>query len=116
MSRMGVAATMRMKSDTCRLAPSGHASGHSLPGQWTIPSVTWEKPVLRLAAAKRLKQIHGVGADSDGAGFAALTQEVNLASVLQAFDVLPTQGAEFRNTTADEIAAFDHHPITLCNR
>ena len=51
MSGMGVAATVRVEPDVCFPSPHRHASGHRLPGQWPISFITWEKPVLRLAAA-----------------------------------------------------------------
>ena len=51
MSGMGVAATVRVEVHVGSLSPSGHASGHPLPGQWPIFFITWEKPVPRLAAA-----------------------------------------------------------------
>ena len=56
MSRMGVAATVRVEVHVGSLSPSGHASGHPLPGQWPIPFITWKEPVLSSAAAQRLDQ------------------------------------------------------------
>ena len=82
MSRMGVAATVRVEVHVGSFSPSGHASGDPLPGQWPIPFITWEKPVLRLAAAKGLEQLQRVGADADGAGLAALTEEANVAALI----------------------------------
>ena len=75
MSGMGVTATVRVEPDVCLPSPPGHASGHRLPGQWAIPFITWEKPVPRLAATQRLEQLQRLGADADGAGLAALTEE-----------------------------------------
>ena len=67
MSRMGVAATVRVEPDVCFPSPHRHASGHRLTGQWAIPFITWEKPVPRLAAAKGLEQRQRVVADTEGA-------------------------------------------------
>ena len=89
MSRMGVAATVRVEVHVGCLSPSGHASGHPLPGQWPIPFITWKEPVLRTAAAKGLEQLQRGVADADGAGLAALAEEVNLASAIQRLGVLP---------------------------
>ena len=61
MSGMGVAATVRVEVHVGSLSPSGHASGHPLPGQWPIPFITWKEPVLRSAAAQRLDQRHPFG-------------------------------------------------------
>ena len=72
MSRMGVAATVRVEVHVGCLSPSRHASGHPLPGQWPIPFITWKEPVLRSAAAQGLEQLKRGGADADGAGLAAL--------------------------------------------
>ena len=46
-----------------------------------------------LAAAKGLEQLQCVGADEDGAGLAGLTEEANVASLIQRFDVLPPRTA-----------------------
>ena len=93
MSRMGVPAAMGMEPDVCFLAPHRHASGHRLTGQWAIPFITWEKPVAGLAAAKGLEQLQGVGADADGAGFAPLAEEANVAAFIQRF-IAEGQGYE----------------------
>gem|GEM_PF-6398329 len=53
MSRMGMPATVLVEPDVCLPSPHRHASGHRLPGQWTIPFITWKKLVPRLAAAIR---------------------------------------------------------------
>ena len=94
MSRIGVAAAVRVEMHFGSFSPFGHASGHCLPGQWAIPFITWKKPVLRLAAAQRLEQRNRVGADANGAGFAALTEEANVAAFIQRLDVLPPQTAQ----------------------
>ena len=112
MSGMGVEATVRVVVQVGSLSPSGHASGHPLPGQWPIPFITWKEPVLRSAAAQRLEQLKGGGADADGAGFAALAEEVNLACALQRLDVLPLQAAQLGHPAAQEIAALHHHEVT----
>ena len=95
MSRIGVPAAMGMEPDVCFLAPHRHASGHRLTDQWAIPFITWEKPVTRLAAAKGLKQLQGVGADADGSGLAPLAEEANVAALfrlaLQASEALEKQ-------------------------
>ena len=115
MSRMGVAATVRVESDVCFPSPPGHASGHRLPGQWAIPFVTWKKPVLRLAAAKGLEQLQRVGADTDGAGLAALAQEPDVAAFLQRFNVLPAQPAQLRDPAAQQVGTADHHIVPRCD-
>ena len=102
MSRMGVAATVQVEPDVCLSSPHRHASGHRLTGQWPIPFITWEKPVPRLAAAKGLEQLQRVGADTDGAGLAALAEEANVASLIQRFDVLPPQAAQLRYPAASK--------------
>ena len=96
---MGVPAAMGMEPDVCFPAPHRYASGHRLTGQWAIPFITWEKPVARLAAAQRLEELQRVGADADGAGLAALTEEANVAALIQRFDVLPAQTAQLGHTT-----------------
>ena len=95
---MGVPAAMGMEPDVCFLAPHRHASGHRLTGQWAIPFITWEKPVAGLAAAKGLEQLQRVVADADGAGLTALTEEANVAALIQRFDVLPAQLAQLGHT------------------
>ena len=107
-------AAMGMEPDVCFLAPHRHASGHRLTGQWAIPFITWEKPVARLAAAKPLEQLQGVGADANGAGLAALAEEVDLACAIQRLDVLPLQAAQLGHPAAQEIAALHHHEVTAC--
>ena len=114
MSGMSVAATVRVKVHFGSLSPSGHASGHPLPGQWPIPFITWKEPVLRSAAAQGLEQLQRGGADADGAGLAALTQEVNLASALHWLDVFPLQAAQLGNAATQEVAALHHHEVTAC--
>ena len=89
-------ATVRVEPDVCFPSPHRHASGYRLTGQWAIPFITWEKPVPRLAAAKGLEQLQRVGTDADGAGFAPLTQQPNVATLIQRFDVLPAQPAQLR--------------------
>ena len=76
MSGMGVAATVRVEVHVGSFSPSGHASGDPLPGQWPIPFITWEKPVLRSAAAQGLEQLQRGGAGADGAGLTALIEQV----------------------------------------
>ena len=115
MSGMGVAATVRVEPDVCFPSPHRHASGHRLPGQWPIPFITWEKPVLRLAAAKGLEQLQRVGADADGAGLAALTEEANVAAFIQRFDVLPAQPAQLRYPAAQQIGTADHDVVPRCD-
>ena len=115
MSRMGVSATVRVEPDVCFPSPHRHASGHRLTGQWPIPFITWEKPVARLAAAKRLEQPQGVGADADGAGLAAFTEEANVAALIQRLDVLPAQTTQLRDPTAQQIGTADHDVVTRCD-
>ena len=103
MSGMGVAATVRVEPDVCFPSPHRHASGHRLTGQWAIPFITREKPVARLAAAKGLEQLQRVVADADGAGLTALTEEANVAALIQRFDVLPAQTAQLGHTTAQQV-------------
>ena len=67
MSGMGVVETVRVEMHVGSLSPSGHASGHPLPGQWPIPFITWKEPVLRSATAQRLEQRQRVVADTEGA-------------------------------------------------
>ena len=112
MSRMGVAATVRVEVHVGSLSPSGHASGNPLPGQWAIPFITWEEPVLWTATAQRLKQLQRGAADADGAGLAALAEKVNLASAIERLNVLPLQAAQLGNPAAQEIAALHHHEVT----
>ena len=115
MSRMGVAATVRVEVHFGSFSPSGHASGHRLTGQWAIPFITWKKPVTRLAAAQRLEQRQRVGADADGAGFAALTQQPNVAALIQRFDVLPPQTAQLGYTAPEQIRPADHDLVPRCD-
>ena len=115
MSRMGVAATVRVEPDVCFPPPHGHASGHRLTGQWAIPFITWKKPVTRLAAAQRLEQRQRVGADADGTGFAALTEKANVAAFIQRFDVLPAQAAQLGYTTPEQIRPTDHDVVPRCD-
>ena len=115
MSRMGVPAAMGMEPDVCFLAPHRHASGHRLTGQWAIPFITWEKPVAGLAAAKGLEQLQGVGADADGAGFAPLAEEANVAAFIQRFDVLPAQPAQLGDPAAQQVGTADHDVVPHCD-
>ena len=115
MSGMGVAATVRVEVHVGSLSPSGHASGHPLPGQWPIPFITWKEPVLRTAAAQRLEQLQRGGADADGAGLAALAEEVNLACAIQRLDVLPAQTAQLGHTAAQQIGTADHDVVPRCD-
>ena len=110
-----MSATVRVEPDVCFPSPHRHASGHRLTGQWAIPFITWEKPVARLAAAKRLEQLQGVGADADGAGLAALTEEANVAALIQRFDVLPAQTAQLGHTTAQQVRTADHDVVRRCD-
>ena len=112
---MGVAATVRVEPDVCLPSPHRHASSHRLTGQWAIPFITREKPVPRLAAAQRLEQLQRVGADADGAGLAALTEEANIAAFIQRFDVLPSQTAQLRDPTAQQVGTADHDVVTRCD-
>lgn len=112
MSGMGVTATVRVQVHVGSLSPSGHASGHPLPGQSPIPFITWKEPVLGSAAAQRLEQLQRGGADANGAGLAALAEEVNLASAIQRLDVLPLQAAQLGHPAAQEITALHHHEVT----
>ena len=115
MSRMGVAATVRVEPDVCFPSPHRHASGHRLTGQWAIPFITWEKPVAGLAAAKGLEQLQRVGADADGAGLAALTEEANVAAFIQRFDVLPAQPAQLGDPAAQQVGTADHDVVPRCD-
>ena len=115
MSRMGVPAAMGMEPDVCFPAPHRHASGHRLTGQWAIPFITWEKPVAGLAAAKGLEQLQGVGADADGAGFAPLAEEANVAAFIQRFDVLPAQPAQLGDPAAQQVGTADHDVVPRCD-
>ena len=115
MSGMGVAATVRVEPDVCFPSPHRHASGHRLTGQWAIPFITWEKPVAGLAAAKGLEQLQGVGADADGAGFAPLAEEANVAAFIQRFDVLPAQPAQLGDPAAQQVGTADHDVVPRCD-
>ena len=115
MSGMGVAATVRVEPDVCFPSPHRHASGHRLTGQWAIPFITWEKPVAGLAAAKGLEQLQGVGADADGAGFAPLAEEANLAAFIQRFDVLSAQPAQLGDPAAQQVGTADHDVVPRCD-
>ena len=50
--------------------------------------------------------------DTVDAGLAALSEEVNLASVIERLDVLPLKAAQLRHPAAQEIAALHHHEVT----
>ena len=113
MSRMGVAATVRVEVHFGSFSPSGHASGHSLPGQWAIPFITWKKPVFRLAAAQRLEQLQRCGADADSV--AALTEEPNVAAFCQRLNVLPPQTAQLGYTAPEQIRPADHDVVPRCD-
>ena len=76
MSRMGVAAMVRVEPDVWLPSPHGHASGHPLPGHWPIPFITWKEPVLRTAATQGLEQLQRGGAGADGAGLTAHIEQV----------------------------------------
>ena len=115
MSRMGMAATVRVEPDVCFPSPHRHASGHRLTGQWAIPFITREKPVARLAAAKGLEQLQRVGADADGSGLAPLAEEANVAAFIQRFDVLPPQTAQLGHAAAEQIRPADHDVVTRCD-
>ena len=115
MSRMGVAATVRVEPDVCLPSPHRHASGHRLTGQWAIPFITWEKPVPRLAAAQRLEQLQRRGADADCAGFAAFAKESNVAALIQRFDVLPPQPAQLGDAAPKQIRPADHDVVPRCD-
>ena len=106
---------MGMEPDVCFPAPHRHASGHGLTGQWPIPFITWEKPVSRLAAAKGLEQLQRVGADANGAGLTALTEEANVATFIQRLDVLPSQTTQLRDPTAQQVGTADHDVVTRCD-
>jgi|TARA_B100000073_G_scaffold76124_1_gene57428 hypothetical protein len=117
MAHMGVTGkrllgAIGMEPDVCFPAPHRHAGGHDLTGQWKIPFITWEKPVTRLAAAQRLIQRQRIHADEDGAGLTPVTEEANVAALIQRFDVLPPQTAQRRDPRAEEIAALHHHKVT----
>ena len=115
MSRIGVAAAVRVEMHFGSFSPFGHASGHCLPGQWAIPFITWKKPVLRLAAAQRLEQFQRCVTDADGAGLAALTQQPNVAAFIQRLDVIPPQTAQLRYTAPEPIRPADHHVVPRCD-
>ena len=115
MSGMGVTATVRVEPDVCLPSPHRHASGHRLTGQWAIPFIPWEKPVTRLAAAKGLEQLQRVGADADGAGFAPLAEEANVAALIQRLDVFPAQTAQLGHTAAEQIRPTDHDVVARCD-
>ena len=112
---MCVAASVRCEPDIYLPSPHRHASGHRLTGQWAIPFITWKKPVTRLAAAQRLEQRQRVGADADGAGFAALTEEANVAAFIQRLDVLPPQTAQLGYTAPEQIRPTDHDVVPRCD-
>ena len=114
-SGMCVAASVRCEPDIYLPSPHRHASGHRLTGQWAIPFITWKKPVTRLAAAQRLEQRQRVGADADGAGFAALTQQPNVAAFIQRLNVLPPQTAQLGDTTAQQVGPTDHDVVPRCD-
>ena len=114
MSGMGLAATVRVEPDVC-LRPHIATSGHRLTGQWAISFITWEKPVPRLAVAQRLEQLQRVGADADGAGLTPLAEEVNVATLIQRFDVFPAQPAQLGDTTAQQVGTADLHIVTRSN-
>ena len=113
--RMAMPQLMRVDVETCDSSPHRHASGHRLKGQWAIPFIAWKKPVTRLAAAQRLEQRQRVGADADGAGFAALTQQPNVAAFIQRLNVLPPQTAQLRYTAPEQIRPTDHDVVPRCD-
>ena len=119
MSGMGVTATVRVEVrvevHVGSFSPSGHASGDPLPGQWPIPFITWKEPVLRSAAAQRLKQLQRGGADTDGAGLAPLAQQANVAAFIQRFDVLPPQTAQLRYAAPEQLQTADHDVVPRCD-
>ena len=77
--------------DVCFPSLHRHASGHRLPGQWPISFITWEKPVLRLAAAKGLERssvvvLHHSGHSRQGEGAVAASRQHSTARGVQPGD------------------------------
>ena len=75
-------------------------------------ALSFEYVVGPCAAAQRLKQIQSVAANADHSGFRTLSEKLNLAAIVEAFNVTPSQMRYFANATTKEITALNQHIVS----
>ena len=110
-SGVGVPATMGIKVHIGSPAPLGHPSGNPLTGHRPLTPVAGEHPDIRFAAAQALKQKKRLGPDKDHASHAPLAQEIDLTTNLNRLNIPASEAAQFRNPSAEEVAALNHHEV-----
>ncbi len=82
--------------EPCGSSPLAADLPNGLPCEVPLSAGAREYKRLSFAAAKGLEQLQRVGADANGAVLAPLTQQANVAALIQRFDVFPPQTAQLR--------------------
>ena len=74
---------------------------------------TREDEIFRIAAAQLLKKAERCRRYADSASLRPFAEEVNLASVIECLDVLPTDNRDLRDSATQEIRALDQDVVAL---
>ena len=86
---------------------------NSLACEMPSPPGTREDELFIRAAAKSLKEAKRCWRYANSPSLGSLAEEVNLASVIECLDVLPTDNRDLRNSATQEIRALDQDVIAL---
>ena len=103
-------------SRSVRLPPLPHCECNCLTCQvcpWPLP---FEDEIKWCAAAQRLKQSHCVATNADHSRFRSFAEQMNLAAIVQPFNVIPFQPRYFADATPQQVRTFDQNIITLSLR
>ena len=80
--------------EPCGLAPLPADLPDGLPCEMPSPPGTREDELLIRAAAKSLKEVERYWRFANSASLGSFAEEVNLASVIESFDVFPTDNRD----------------------
>ena len=83
-------------------APLAANISNCLTCEMPIPPGTREDEIFRIAAAQSLKEAKRCWRYANSASLGSFAEEVNLASVIESFDVSPTDNRDLRDSSPGE--------------
>ena len=100
-----------LKTNVRAMVSPAEKKSYPLPSHRPFLPVTGEHPAIRFAASQPLKQKKRLGADKDHASLAPLAQGIDLTTNLNRLNIPASEAAQFRNPSAEEVAALNHHEV-----
>lgn len=113
MCGMAVPQLVWVNVEPCGFAPLPADLPDGLPCEMPSPPGTREDELFIRAAAKSLKEVERCWRYANSASLGSFAKEVNLASVIESFDVSPTDNRDLRDPASEQVRTLDKDVIAL---